>query len=389
MTARPILDQIRLSRRLEQVVTMAALGLLIIGCFVVLRPFITALLWAAIMCYCTWPLYIRIGLLLGHRPRLAAILMTVLVCLVMVVPFAIVGMSLASNLAPIVKAITEVIRDGLPPPLPWLPDVPVVGDLLTRRWQALLDDPDQTAVFLREAAATSQAWLLKRGVDIGHGVLQLSLSVLISYFFYRDGKAVVGTLTQTVRRLAGDRTKHLVEVVGRTVRGVVYGVLGTALGQGAMAAVGFWIAGVPSPLLLGLVTFFMSVVPVGPPMVWIPAAIWLYLTQDFGWAVFMVAWGVLGISGVDNVLRPYLISRGTKQSFALTLLGVMGGVLAFGFIGFFLGPTLLAVGYSLLHDWGARSLEPLPKPPAVPPAVSVPPGPADAAPSAAPANPGA
>jgi len=383
MTARPILDQLRLSRRLEQVVTLAALGLLLIGCFVVLRPFITALLWAAIVCYCTWPLYTRIGHLL-RRPRLAAVLMTVLVCLVMVVPFAIVGMSLASNLAPIVKAITEVIREGLPPPLPWLVDIPVVGDLLTRRWQALLDDPDRTAVFLREGVAASQAWLLKRGVDIGHGVLQLSLSVLISYFFYRDGKAVVGTLTQTVQRLAGDRTKHLVEVVGRTVRGVVYGVLGTALGQGAMAAVGFWIAGVPSPLLLGLVTFFMSVVPVGPPMIWIPAAVWLYLTQDFGWAVFMVAWGVLGISGVDNVLRPYLISRGTKQSFALTLLGVMGGVLAFGFIGFFLGPTLLAVGYSLLHDWGARSLEPLPKPPA----VSVPSGPAAAA-SAAPAEPGA
>lgn len=383
MTARPI-GHLRFSHRLEQVGTVAALGFLLIGCFVVLRPFISALLWAAIVCYSSWPLYTRMGNLLGQRLRLAAVLMTVLIGLVMVVPFAIVGMSLASNLAPIVKALTEVVRAGLPPPLPWLDDIPVVGELLTRRWQALLADPDQAAVFLREALATSQAWLLKRGVDVGHGVLQLSLSVLISYFFYRDGKAVVGTLTQTAQRLVGDRTKHLMDVVGQTVRGVVYGVLGTALGQGAMAALGFSIAGVPSPLLLGLVTFFMSVVPVGPPMVWIPAAIWLYLTKDFGWAVFMSVWGVLGISGVDNILRPYLISRESKQSFALTLLGVMGGVLAFGFIGFFLGPTLLAVGYSLLSDWGARSLETLPAPSAMPVAASAPVRP----PGGAPEDPG-
>lgn len=350
-------ERTRALGRIEQVATIAALGLLIVGCFVVLRPFISALLWAGIVCYCTWPLYVWLERVLRGRRSLAAAVMMVLSALVLVLPFAVVGLTLASNLSHIIAAITDTVRTGLPPPPGWFWDMPFVGGVAADRWQDLASHPERTAAFVKDLLAGSQTWFLRRGLDLGQGVLQLSLSVLISFFFYRDGEAVIVTISDSAKRLAGDQTQHLVSVVGRTIRGVVYGVLGTALGQGMMAGIGFWIAGVPSPLLLGLLVFFLSVVPVGPPVIWVPATVWLYFNAGTGWAAFMVLWGTLGISGVDNLLRPYLISRETKQSFALTLLGVMGGVLAFGFIGFFLGPTLLAVGYSLLRDWSARSRE--------------------------------
>jgi predicted PurR-regulated permease PerM len=132
---------------------------------------------------------------------------------------------------------------------------------------------------------------------------------------------------------------------------VVYGILGTALAQGILAGIGFMIAGVPGALLLGLLTFFLSIVPMGPPLLWIPAAGWLYYQGDTGMAIFLVLWGALVVSSVDNFLKPYLISQGAAMPFILVLFGVLGGLAAFGFLGVFLGPTLLAVGFSLLRDW--------------------------------------
>ena len=337
---------------------MAALALVVVGCFVVLRPFISALLWAGIVCYCTWPLYAWLTRLLRGRCQLAAGIMVVITALVLVVPFALVGGKLAGSRSQIMPIINEVLQTGLPPPPLWLQQVPVVGGMLCERWAALAANPEQTAVYLKEMFAGSQSWLLRRGLDVTQGVLQLSLSVLISFFFYRDGETVVRKVSESARRLAGDQTQRLIVLVGRTIRGVVYGVLGTALAQGIMAGIGFQIAGVPSALLLGLLVFFLSVVPFGPPLVWVSATLWLYFHAGVGWAVFMAVWGLLPISGIDNLLRPYLISRGTQQPFVLMLLGVLGGVLAFGFIGFFIGPTLLAVGYSLVGDWSGSSREP-------------------------------
>jgi predicted PurR-regulated permease PerM len=163
-----------------------------------------------------------------------------------------------------------------------------------------------------------------------------------------------------MKRVAGGRAERLLEVAGATTKGVVYGIMGTAIVQGAVAMIGFAIAGVPGALLLGFVTFIFSLIPGGPPFVWIPATVWLFYTGAPGWGTFLAIWGFLAISGIDNVLRPYLISRGSRLSFLLVLLGVVGGVLGFGFIGIFLGPILLAVGFTLLKEWSAPSapLEP-------------------------------
>jgi len=128
-------------------------------------------------------------------------------------------------------------------------------------------------------------------------------------------------------------------------------VLGTALAQAIVAWIGFLIAGVPGSLLWAVLTFFLSIVPVGPPVIWISATVWLASQGSTGWAVFMALWGIIAISGVDNVVKPLLISRGSSLPFILVLLGVLGGVISFGFIGLFIGPTLLAVGYRLLQEW--------------------------------------
>jgi predicted PurR-regulated permease PerM len=141
-------------------------------------------------------------------------------------------------------------------------------------------------------------------------------------------------------------------LAGKTVRGVVYGILGTAFVQAVLAGIGFLIAGVPNPGFLALLTFFLSVVPVGPPLIWLPASLWLFHQGSTGWGIFMICWGVL-VSSVDNLVKPWLISQGNAMPFLLILFGVLGGALTFGFIGVFIGPTLLAVGYRLVVEWAA------------------------------------
>lgn len=154
------------------------------------------------------------------------------------------------------------------------------------------------------------------------------------------------------------RAAYLLGIARTTVTGVIYGILGTGLAQGVLATAGFAVAGVPGAVLLGVATFFLSVVPVGPPLVWTGAVIWLFQQGEPGWAIFVAAWGFLVVSTVDNVIMPFIISRGARLPFAVVLLGVLGGLLAFGVIGVFLGPTLLAVGYRLATEWTAAGSAP-------------------------------
>ena len=337
--------------RIEQLGGIAAVSLVIIGCGIVLRPFVSALLWAAIVCYSTWPLFSLLERWLKGRRMLTSLLMTLLVAIVMVVPFLVVGLTLVDNITELSVFIDRLRENGLPPPPSWIERIPLFGVALDANWRALAADSDRTIGLVNGLFLKSQHWLLTNSIHIAQGVLQLVLSVLIAFFFYRDGELVVDQVSRVMTRLAGDYTQHLTETVGRTIKGVVYGILGTAIAQGVVAAIGFKIAGVPSPLLLGLITFFLSLIPAGPPLVWVPAVAWLFFSDHVGWAVFMLIWGTFGISGIDNLVRPYLISRGANLPFVMILLGVTGGILAFGFLGVFLGPTLLAVGYVLLREW--------------------------------------
>jgi len=153
--------------------------------------------------------------------------------------------------------------------------------------------------------------------------------------------------------VAGEMTGRLLQIIGGTINGVVYGIVGTGIAQAIAAVIGFLIAGVPGALMLGFLTFFFSLIPAGPPVIWISAAAWLFYNEQPGWGIFMAIWGFFVISSIDNIVKPLLISRGASLPFALVLLGVVGGVLAFGFVGIFLGPVLLAVGFNLARGWTA------------------------------------
>jgi predicted PurR-regulated permease PerM len=343
-----------LRTKLEQNLGWGILFLLLIGCLLVLWPFVTALLWAAVLSFSTWPLYRRLLKWLGGRRTLAALLMALGMVLVVLLPFVMAGLTLADNVKELKTAAQRVLEEGPPGPPAWLAKVPLIGQGATEQWQSLAAD---SARFVREARRFVEpvaAGLLGAGLKLGAGLFQLALSILITFFLLRNGPLVAENLNAGIGRIAGDRGKHLLLVAGNTVRGVVYGILGTAMVQAMMAGLGFLVAGVPGAALLALLTFFLSVVPVGPPLVWLPAALWLFHQGRTGWGVFMLVWGV-GVSTVDNFVKPWLISQGSDLPFILILFGVLGGALAFGFIGVFLGPTLLAVGYRLVKEWSAAS----------------------------------
>lgn len=355
-----------LSSRIEFIAGLTLLTLLALGCLFVLRPFLTAILWALILSYSTWPIYTRVLAQVSGRHQLAASLMTVLVAAILVVPLAFLGATLAEHVTSVVGVVRLLLEKGLPEAPGWLLGVPGVGQELHVYWVELASNDAAFAAAVEPYVAQARDWMLRSGASLGQGAVELTLSVLICFFFYRDGRAAAQKIQKGIRRVVGDRAQHLIDVAGSTVKGVVYGILGTAMAQGSLAAIGLWLAGVPGALLLGFVTFVMSLIPMGPPFVWVPATAWLFFTGSPGWGIFMGVWGFFVVSGVDNILKPWLISREAQLPLLLVFLGVLGGIVAFGFIGIFLGPTLLAVGYTLLQQWlaPARRAMAVPIPPA-------------------------
>jgi len=340
-------------KRIESIAGIAVISMIVIGCFIILRPFISAILWAGILCYSTWPLFARLANLLRGRRQVAAFLMTLVVTSILVVPFVIVGIKMTENVSQCFDFIKTFLTDGSPEPPEWIQNLPLIGTDISIAWRDFSKDPEALVTLIKDFFANSKGWFMQRSIDLGHGILQLMLSVFVSFFFYCHGEKVIANFSGWGKRIVGDSAQRIFHIIGNTIKSVVYGLLGTALAQGILAAIGFKIAGIPSALLLGLGTFFLGLVPAGPPFIWVPATIWLFYTGKIGWSIFMGIWGLLVVSGVDNILRPYLISLGTNLPFILILLGVIGGMLAFGFIGLFIGPSLLAVGYSLVREWGA------------------------------------
>ena len=346
-----------LSGRIELIAGLTLVTLLAIGCLVVLRPFLSAILWALILCFSTWPIFTWVlGKFRGHQTW-AATIMTFTVALVLVAPLAFLGATLAEHVAAVIQMVRLLLDEGLPLSPPWLSSIPLFGDDIRAYWAHLASSQEAFKVAVEPYVAGARDWVMRSGASLGQGAVELTLSVLICFFVYRDGREAAAQLHSAVRRLAGDRANHLLDVTGSTIRGVVYGIMGTAFAQGMLAGIGFWIAGVPGALLLGFATFIFSLIPLGPPLVWVPATLWLVYSGSPGWAVFMGLWGLLVVSSVDNFLKPWLISRESRLPLLLVFLGVLGGIIAFGFIGIFLGPTLLAVGYTLVQAWISPSLK--------------------------------
>ena len=339
--------------RIDQALSLAVLAMLIVGCFFVLQPFITALVWAAILCTTTWPLYLRLAARLRGRDGLAAFAMVMVLALLMLAPFIVVGATIADNATLMAQWGRGILERGPPDPPAWVAGMPLIGPTVAAYWSSMAHDTAQVLVVLRDYVEPLRKFLVASGASVVGAILQMTLAIFIAWFMFRDGHAIVGHLRGAAQRIAGDRGTHLALVASATVRGVVLGLLGTALVQGVVAGIGFWIAGIQAAPLLGLLTFFLSPVPIGPPLVWVPAGLWLIQTGQTGWGLFVLLWGTFAVSTIDNVIKPLIISRGVDLPFVLVLLGVLGGAVAFGFIGIFLGPVLLAVGYALLVEWAA------------------------------------
>ncbi len=343
------------SPRSDRILAVIALTLLAAGCVMVLWPFMTALIWAAILASSSWPVFVRLNRWAGNRRTVTAALMTVLGVVALLGPVLAVALAQADNVAELAKAASNLSKEGLPDAPAWLAKLPLVGPTLHGYWQQFAHNG---AKLIAELGKPAQAAALTGGRVLAQGVVDMALAVFLTFFFFLHGETLSARLRVALGRLTGARASYLIALVHGTVSGVIYGVLGTALAQGVLAAIGFAIAGVPGAALLGAVTFFFSVVPVGPPLIWGGAAIWLFQQGEPGWAVFVIAWGFFLVSTVDNVIKPFIISRGASLPFAIVFLGVLGGVLAFGVIGAFLGPTLLAVGYRLLLEWTGSTTDP-------------------------------
>ncbi len=335
----------------ERLVMGLLIGAVTIGIFYVLRPFVSAILWAAILTYTTWPIYewLRRHAKLGHTG--AAAVMVLLVAVLVVLPLALLAPAAAHEVGKLGAVTQNALQAGLPTAPTWLWDVPILGAGIGDLWNSWAVDLRQMGEFFRPYYGQAAELGLSVALGLGNGVLEFLLALFIAFFFYRSGDRLAVILTTLMQRVAGDRAGRLIAITGATMRGVVYGILGTAIVQGVLCAFGLWITGVPRALLLGTLAGALSVLPIGAPVVWIPAALWLMATGHTLWGILLIGYGLLFVSGSDYVIRPFFISRGAKLPYLLTILGVLGGAIAFGLLGIFVGPVLLSVGFTLLAEW--------------------------------------
>ena len=339
--------------RFEQYARIAGVTVLVLGCLLVLKPFMGAILFAGVLCFSTWPAYAWLRDRWGGRSALTASVFVILIIVTLALPIGLAAQSLAVHSA---KAV-DYVRQSLEAPgsmeLPtFIGSIPIVGSWIQDYSRVILESREELVALGKQLADPARKLALAAGGIVGEGLIQILIATFVAFFFYRDGERIRHLLSTSVTRLAGEeRGPELVATARNAVRGVVYGLLGTAFAQAAVALVGFLIAGVPAAFILAALTFILSLVPMGPVFVWGGAALWLYSEGQTGWAIFMVIYGTAVISSVDNFLKPILMSRAGGISLLLVVLGVFGGALAFGFIGLFIGPALLAVAWNLTKAW--------------------------------------
>ncbi len=341
----------------ERVLMGLLLGGIAVGCVLVLYPFFSSILWAGILVFTTWPVaeWVRRKLRVGHGG--AAVIMVTLTAVVIVLPLAAAAPTSASDVAHLRAIVEAALRAGLPESPGWVFAIPLFGPTIGGLWNSWSADLGVMVAAFRPYLGMLAEEGLSLLLGIANGVVLFLFALFIAFFFYLYGEPIADRLRGILHRIAGPHAERLIAVTGATVRGTVYSILGTALVQGVLTAFGLWIAGVPRPVLLGAVAGFLAVLPIGAPLIWVPAGIWLLGAGATGHGVFLLAYGVAVISGTYHVIQPWILARGAKLPFLLTVLGVLGGALAFGLLGIFLGPVLLGVGFSLANEW-ARPLPP-------------------------------
>lgn len=341
----------------KQIIQLSLAALLLVGCVAVLLPFTGTLLFAIVICVTTVPVRNRLLVFCRGRSSLAALLMSLLLILLLVAPMALLSGALADAVEIAIRFSKPFLEDGLPADVPaWLSNLPIFGADIGDYWHKLVESREEMNNLLRQFLDPTRKLALATVSMFAQGLLQLLLVIFFVFFIFRDAETYAEALHTGSRKLAGELGERMLKLADGTVKGVMIGIVGTAAAQSIVAMIGFLIAGVPGVIMLTFATFFFSMVPViGATLIWVGAAFWLYNGDQTGWAIFMVLWGMFGISSVDNFVKPILISRTASLPLLLIVVGVFGGVLVFGFIGLFLGPTLLALGQVLIREWLAHA----------------------------------
>jgi predicted PurR-regulated permease PerM len=338
---------------LRRLITVALLaGLVLLG-FLVLDPFIVPIVWAAILAFVTWPGYVwLIGKCRG-RATIAALAMTAVVSVAVIAPIAWLAVVVRFELVHAYHETQSLLAGGTQPPailkLPWIGDQ--LRDLAARAAQ----DPHALGAELRNITDHSLEQIGHVVGNIGRNVAKLLLTVISLFFVYRDGARIAAQLARALEQMLGPRVDNYLEAIGRTVKAVVYGLVLAAVVQGVLVGLGYWFSGVGAPVFLAALTTVCGLIPFAAPAIWACACVWLLLEGNTFAGIGLLVWGGVVMGWTDHVVRPFLISREAQIPFLVVLFGVLGGLAAFGLVGLFIGPVILAVLLAIWREWQHES----------------------------------
>ena len=325
--------------------------LLIASTFWILRPFLISIVWAAIVVVATWPALERLQKRLANKRALAVFLMAVALWLMVLAPMMFAVVIIARNAEHISAQLRSFDPFSLAWPPEWLKRIPFEGKRMADRWTAFaaLSSEERSARFTPYAQRALQ-WFVARAGSAGMTILQTLLTMIIAIILYAKGEIVGEGLMSFARRLAGRQGEEVAVLAARAMRGVMLGVVVTALIQAALGGIGLFIAGVPAAALLTAVTFILCLAQLGPLLVLVPSVVWLYWSGQAAWGTVLLIFTVPAAT-IDNFVRPFLIRKGADLPLLLIFAGVIGGLIAFGIVGLFIGPVILAITYTLLKEW--------------------------------------
>lgn len=344
---------------LRRDITRITLSVLFIGglltaSFWILQPFLLAIAWAATLVIATWPLMLWVQRHTGNRRSIAVLVMTLILLLVLIVPFWLAISTIIDNTDAIAELIRTILSLRMPAPPVWLEDIPLLGPRAIEIWERISSTGiKELAPRLTPYAGPVTQTIASAAGSVGWMFVQFLLTAAIAATMYASGETAAATALRFGRRLGEDRGEMAVRLAAKAIRGVALGVVVTALAQVMVGGFGLAVAGVPFAPVLTALLFVLCLVQVGPALVLIPAVVWMYYVGDTGWATVLLVFSVVALT-MDNFLRPILIRRGADLPLLLILAGVIGGLIAFGILGIFLGPTILAIAYTLLNAWMAE-----------------------------------
>jgi predicted PurR-regulated permease PerM len=330
---------------------VVAIGGLIAASFWILRPFLPAVVWATMVVVATWPALRAVQARLWGKRILAVTVMTLLMLAILAAPVTMAVVAVVERADDVVTWTRAVVARGIPAPPAWVDGLPLVGTKIASEWRAVASTPpEQIATRVAPYLAGVIAWLFSQAGGLGVLLLQFLLTVAVSAMLYAQGEAAAAGVLAFARRLAGEQGARVVILSAGAIRAVALGIVVTALVQSTVGGIGLAVTGVPHPLLLACIMVVLGIAQIGPWPVLFGAVVWLYVEGQTFWGTVMLVWALLTTS-MDNILRPILIKRGADLPLVLILAGVLGGLVAFGLVGLFVGPVILAVTYTLLVAW--------------------------------------